>query len=1473
MTENDLNLLLTKYPDALTDRKMLVGILKDVFPQEQAKINLLLFSFDIGIVDEIKNNNLDELLAGRLISNIIDSYCIEKTAAEWSVVTWIHVYGQKILKKDFVVHGNVEYDYQRIERTRKKRIASAIIALVALLVVTISVFLIIFVKRENAIKFKSLDDGSCSFRLGLLYKVSSSFSVQEKYGDIVVTKIEDKAFKGKKNLKRVTISSSVRTLGIDAFKETANDLIVQFECLEKEGYDFLGWQLNNKLITGSDGIVTNKDSLNKGGVLSPAFAAQKNTVCFDGNGADNDLTIEQTILTDETSRLLQNEYQKFGYVFSGWSLSPEGRAVYSDEAEFKMPPNGSLTLFAVWTPTVNKVIFDGNGADSGIMDSISVIIDETINLPSNEFVRAGYQFVGWGVTKDGGANYDEFSDFIMEDDSTVVLYAIWEKGSYSISYDLAGGVDGGNRHAYDVDSDSFTLNNPTRTGYSFTGWTGTDISALSKTVTISQGSTGNRSYTAHWEANTNKVRFDANGGIGTMSLVNAKTDERIKLPACKFTRTGYKFVGWATSSGGKVVVSDSSNYTTGPKDITLYAVWEKESYSITYELNGGSVNDNRVSYYCDTDSFTLQNPTKKGYTFAGWIGTGLTSSTKTVEIPKGSSGNRSYTALWEANTNKIEFDDNGGTGTMAAISGRTDETVALPVCSFTRNGYQFAGWATSAGGKVVFNNQATITVGTEDSTLFAVWEKGSYSITYYLGGGLDNGNRYAYDVDTNTFSLIAPTRKGYTFLGWTGTGISTITKDVTVTKGSTGNRAYTAHWEANTNTIRFDANGGNGTMSDVSVKSDTQITLPKNMLSRSGYSFAGWSVTRNGSPTIEDQSSYAMETDSLVILYASWVIEEYSISCDFDGGNETSYRNTYNVETASFSLPSPQRTGYTFLGWTGSGITTPSAIVTITKGSTGNRQYKANWNINTYTITYALNGGTDPGNPSTFNIETNTFTLKTPTRDGYSFAGWSAGNQSIQESITIPKGTTGNREFSANWTIINYSIEYELNGGTATGLVLSYNTETDSFLLPIPQKTGYTFSGWSGTGLSSIMQSVTVSNGSTGNRSYTANWEANTNKLILTDGNNFVIVYGKTDSLVRIPKNKFVKDNKRFAGWSYAEGGEICFYDSDLFFMGTESSYTLFAVFEDASDTIVDRTGWIAISSPEDLFLLSQNPSSRYYLINDIDLRGYEWTPVRKFEGEFDGNGYSIYNITSKVSNLFPPSHFDFQIYYHAQVLCYGYGLIGNNYGKIYNLKIYNALIECNLTGRSASLGKVTHYAVYLGIISAVNNGTIENCYVNGSLVFSTSSFNAIATPSSPRHDGDSYLEIIKIGGITGDESTFATIKNCSADIIVNSQFGSRIGELYPQSDNLVRWFESDNYNSFAKGCIWYASINGSYRYQDAKIHSIVNVLDAFDEKPGYSFAGWSLTENGTVDYRPGDECYIPYEKTYLVLYPVWVLQ
>ncbi|GEM_PF-5150127 len=121
MTEDELFTLFTKYPGSLSDRKTLVGLLKDMFPQEQAKINLLLNSFDIGIVNEIKSKKLDEFLASRLINNIINTYHIEKASAEWSVITWIHVYGQMILKKDFIVRGNAEYDYQRLERERKAR--------------------------------------------------------------------------------------------------------------------------------------------------------------------------------------------------------------------------------------------------------------------------------------------------------------------------------------------------------------------------------------------------------------------------------------------------------------------------------------------------------------------------------------------------------------------------------------------------------------------------------------------------------------------------------------------------------------------------------------------------------------------------------------------------------------------------------------------------------------------------------------------------------------------------------------------------------------------------------------------------------------------------------------------------------------------------------------------------------------------------------------------------------------------------------------------------------------------------------------------------------------------------------------------------------------------------------------------------------------------------------------------------------
>ena len=143
-----------------------------------------------------------------------------------------------------------------------------------------------------------------------------------------------------------------------------------------------------------------------------------------------------------------------------------------------------------------------------------------------------------------------------------------------------------------------------------------------------------------------------------------------------------------------------------------------------------------------------------------------------------------------------------------------------------------------------------------------------------------------------------------------------------------------------------------------------------------------------------------------------------------------------------------------------------------------------------YSITYNLDGGSISGQPTSYNIETATFTLPTPTKEGYTFEGWYEASDFSGSAITqIDAGSTGNKTFYAKWTPINYTITYNLNGGTLSGQKTSYNIETATFTLSTPTKSGYEFLGWTGSNGSTPQTNVTISSGSIGNMTYTANWE------------------------------------------------------------------------------------------------------------------------------------------------------------------------------------------------------------------------------------------------------------------------------------------------------------------------------------------------------------------------------------------------
>lgn len=369
-----------------------------------------------------------------------------------------------------------------------------------------------------------------------------------------------------------------------------------------------------------------------------------------------------------------------------------------------------------------------------------------------------------------------------------------------------------------------------------------------------------------------------------------------------------------------------------------------------------------------------------------------------------------------------------------------------------------------------------------------------FTTTYYISYDLDGGTLdkiNAYTPENDDFEIGIPTKSGYTFLGWTGSNGNIPNPKVTVKKGTIMNLTFKANWKKNKFGINYDFNGGYGEVAPTYYDIETQqIVLGEP--ERLGYTFTGW--TGDNGTTPNKNVSFKGNANS-VNYTANWSPVTYNINYN-NGG--TSYftpsmptnNNTYNINTNNFTLNNPTRTAYNFTGWTGSNGKIPNKTVTIAKGSTGDRWYKANWSPITYNITYTLNGGTNnSSNPTTYNVEQSK-TINAATRSYYTFDGWTGDNGTTkQKSFTLNTGNYGDKSYTANWTPISYTISYNMNGRGSVSNPTSYTVETNTFTLNNPAKSGeYSFTGWTGTGLSGASKSVTISKGSHDNRSYTANW-------------------------------------------------------------------------------------------------------------------------------------------------------------------------------------------------------------------------------------------------------------------------------------------------------------------------------------------------------------------------------------------------
>ena len=600
-----------------------------------------------------------------------------------------------------------------------------------------------------------------------------------------------------------------------------------------------------------------------------------------------------------------------------------------------------------------------------------------------------------------------------------------------------------------------------------------------------------RIVTLTWTADTQRVTIDAQNVLwgsdmpaeGNDLLCRAGEQVTVQIAPAAGYRGIHVFqsdpaVSLSISEGNDAV---SFLMPYAPLTLTLTA---DKLYTVTMDTAGGDP-IRPIQYTVESEAFQLPTPIRTGYIFLGWTGEGITEPQKTIEIPQGGTGDRTYTANWQV----IEYTiitllEGGNAGSSGEYFYTVEQTVTLPTP--TRTGYTFLGWT----GEGITTPQPNVTIpkgSTGDKTYIENWELTEYNITMELNGG-SGQEKVVYTMTDEDFELPTPTRNGYEFVGWTGEGITTPQTSVIIPKGSTGNKAYTANWQVIEYTITLDTNGG-PVVSPIKYTVEDTFTLP--YILRPGYEFAGWTLDGSGMLPFTPLIIYPGTTGDLHYK-AEWRLAEYTITMDLDGGSGQE-KVVYTITDEEFELPTPTRNGYEFVGWTGERITTPQTSVKIPKGSTGNKAYTANWKVIRYTITLVTNGGAVIASIR-YTVEDSVTLPIPPDRPGYEFSGWvlDGSGQFPSTPMIIPKGSTGDRIYKAEWRVASYTITYVSHGKAYNWVQYTINNqvyfgtpeEDPSYYLP-----GYTFVGWKIDGVEGTPRSYMLPKGSYGNRTATMLWE------------------------------------------------------------------------------------------------------------------------------------------------------------------------------------------------------------------------------------------------------------------------------------------------------------------------------------------------------------------------------------------------
>ena len=523
----------------------------------------------------------------------------------------------------------------------------------------------------------------------------------------------------------------------------------------RDGYTFTGWKrADNQQAYGDGQWVTNLTTQPDGIVTMVAqWSANEAHIRYNpnppaGKTAGGQGTPNWDGHTGDTPAIGGNGWTIDGYTFAGWTTSPDGGGTkYAPGASWTA--NGTLTLYAQWTPGEAGLTYDGNGATGGKTDPQNGVTDQKVNVRQNGFTRDGYTFVRWDTQADcRGKAVNPGDKWTLQGSST--LYACWAGNMQPLTYH-GNGATGGNTAAQSGktgDELTTNANGFTRDGYTFVEWNtkadgtgghyGKGTNGVAKWTMLP---VGNDLY-AIWQANPASIRYrDDWGATGSTPDTTGVTGQDVTIARNGFTRPGYTFTGWARDRRTDPSLQPGGRYTLTPGTTTLWAQWKADPAHLIYNSNSGSTSQTRrTDGVVDQTLTVIANPfTRSGYTFTGWntqadgrgkayaAGNGF----RLVADAKSNPVNTSVLyAQWRINRVALKFDPNGGTGGYPDITVDAFTTVTIPADAkepkVQRPGFRFTGWAMKpapgAGDTILGPGKGTVAMPDQGSiTVYAQW--------------------------------------------------------------------------------------------------------------------------------------------------------------------------------------------------------------------------------------------------------------------------------------------------------------------------------------------------------------------------------------------------------------------------------------------------------------------------------------------------------------------------------------------------------------------------------------------------------------------------------------------------------------------------------------------------------------------------------------------------------------------------------